>query len=61
LSLEARKDGYEGRPTMKRFMAKTAAERAAGNQPSRMKAFAAAFVTAATAGVLAYKLLRSGD
>ena len=46
---------------MKRFMAKTAAERAAGNQPSRMKAFAAATVTAAASGVLAYKLLRSGD
>ena len=46
---------------MKRFIAKTAGQRAAGNQPSRMRAFAAATVTAVTLGVIAYKVLRSGD
>jgi hypothetical protein len=46
---------------MKLFIAKTAAKRAAGRRPSRMQAFAAAGATAAMLGVLAYKLLRSGD
>ena len=46
---------------MKRFIAKTAGQRAAGNQPSRMRAFAAASVTALTLGVVTYKILRSGD
>jgi hypothetical protein len=46
---------------MKMFMAKTAAKRATGNRPSRTQAFAAAVVTAVTLGVVAYKILRSGD
>jgi hypothetical protein len=43
------------------FIAKTAAKRAAGERPSRTKAFIAAGATAGTAAVIAYKLLRSGD
>lgn len=46
---------------MRFFIAKTAAKRAAGGRPSRMQAFAAASGTAVMLGVLAYKLLRSGD
>jgi hypothetical protein len=46
---------------MKRFIAKTAGKRATGRRPSRTQAFAAAFATAAISGVIAYKLLRSGD
>ena len=46
---------------MKLFVAKTAAKRAAGSRPSRTQAFAAATATAAMLGVVAYKLLRSGD
>ena len=46
---------------MRLFIAKTAAKRAAGNRPSRTQAFVAAGATAITLGVLAYKLLRSGD
>jgi hypothetical protein len=46
---------------MRLFIAKTAAKRATGERPSRTKAFIAAGATAATAGALAYKLLRSGD
>jgi hypothetical protein len=46
---------------MKRFLAKTATQRAGGEQPSRMRAFAAATVTAFALGVVTYKLLRSGD
>jgi hypothetical protein len=61
LSLEARKTGYEGRSTMRMFIAKTAAKRATGDRPSRTKAFAAATATAFTLGIIAYKILRSGD
>jgi hypothetical protein len=46
---------------MRLFIAKTAAQRAAGERPSRTKAFIAACATAGMVGVLAYKLLRSGD
>jgi hypothetical protein len=46
---------------MRLFIAKTAAKRAAGSRPSRTQAFAAATATAGILGVLAYKLLRSGD
>jgi hypothetical protein len=38
----------------------TAAKRLAGERPSRTRAFLAAVVAAAGAGVLTYKLLRSG-
>jgi hypothetical protein len=46
---------------MRLFIAKAAAKRAAGNRPSRGQAFVAAVAAAVTLGVLAYKLLRSGD
>ena len=46
---------------MRLFIAKTAAKRATGNRPSRTQTFVAATATAITLGVLAYKLLRSGD
>jgi hypothetical protein len=46
---------------MRLFIAKTAAKRAAGKKPSRAQALLAASATAVTLGVLAYKLLRSGD
>lgn len=46
---------------MKLFIAKAAAKRAVGARPSRTQAFFAATATAAMLGVLAYKLLRSGD
>jgi hypothetical protein len=46
---------------MKMFIAKTAAKRAGGNRPSRTQAFVAASATAVTLGVLAYRILRSGD
>ena len=46
---------------MRLFIAKTAAKRATGHRPSRAQAFFAACATAITLGVLAYKLLRSGD
>jgi len=46
---------------MRMFMAKTAAKRATGERPSRTKAFAAATATALTLGIIAYKILRSGD
>jgi hypothetical protein len=45
---------------MKTFVAKTAAERAAGNRPSRTQAFFAAAATAVMLGAVTYKLLRSG-
>lgn len=61
MSLEARKDGYEGRSTMRMFVAKTAAKRATGTRPSRTQAFAAAAATAVTLGVVAYKILRSDN
>jgi hypothetical protein len=38
----------------------TAAKRLAGERPSRTRAFLAASVVAVGAGVLTYKLLRSG-
>jgi hypothetical protein len=38
-----------------------ASQRLAGGRPSRTAAFVAAAVTGFAAGVLAYKLLRSGD
>jgi hypothetical protein len=41
--------------------AKAAAERLAGSRPSRVRAFFAAAAAALAAGVLVYKLLRSGD
>jgi hypothetical protein len=44
---------------VKFFVAKTAAKRAAGQRPSRTKAFTAATVTAGVLGALTYKLLRS--
>jgi hypothetical protein len=37
-----------------------AAQRLAGERPSRVRAFVAAAVTGVAAGALAYKLLRSG-
>lgn len=37
-----------------------AAQRLAGEQPSRPRAFVAAVVTGVAAGVIVYKLLRSG-
>jgi hypothetical protein len=43
------------------FIAKTAAKRASGHRPSRTQAFIAATATAALLGVVAYKVLRSGD
>jgi hypothetical protein len=46
---------------MKTFIAKTAAKRASGARPSRTQAFFAATATAVALGVLAYKVLRSGD
>jgi hypothetical protein len=46
---------------MRLVIAKAAAKRASGNRPSRAQAFVAAAATAVTLGVLAYKLLRSGD
>jgi hypothetical protein len=46
---------------MKKFIAKTAADRAAGERPSRAKAFVAAGAAAVMSGIVAYKLLRSGD
>jgi hypothetical protein len=46
---------------MKLFVAKTAAQRAAGRRPSRTQAFLAASAAAGMLGALAYKLLRSGD
>jgi hypothetical protein len=46
---------------MRLFVAKAAAKRATGNRPSRTQAFVAAGATAISLGVLAYKLLRSGD
>jgi hypothetical protein len=51
----------ERRPVMRLFVAKTAAKRAAGSRPSRTQAFVAASATAGMLGVLAYKLLRSGE
>jgi hypothetical protein len=41
-------------------LSEAAAERAAGGQPSRPRAFVAAAVAAVAAGVLVYKVLRSG-
>lgn len=46
---------------MRLFVAKTAAKRATGTRPSRTQAFVAAGATAVMLGVVAYKLLRSGD
>jgi hypothetical protein len=46
---------------MRLFIAKTAAQRAAGHRPSRTQAFVAATAAAGMLGALAYKLLRSGD
>jgi len=46
---------------MRPFAIKTAAQRVAGERPSRVRAFFAAAVTAGAAGVVAYRLLRSGD
>lgn len=46
---------------MKLTIAKAAAKRAVGDRPSRTQAFVAASATATMLGVLAYKLLRSGD
>jgi hypothetical protein len=40
--------------------AEAAAERLAGERPSRPRAFLAACAAAAAAGVVVYKLLRSG-
>jgi hypothetical protein len=41
-------------------LTETAAERLAGDQPSRPRAFVAAAAAAVAAGVLVYRLLRSG-
>jgi hypothetical protein len=45
---------------MTSIAAEAAERRLAGQQPSRPRAFLAAFVAAAAAGVVVYKLLRSG-
>ncbi|HEY5694834.1 MAG TPA: hypothetical protein VIR14_10015 [Gaiellaceae bacterium] len=45
---------------MKPIVVKAAAQRLAGELPSRPRAFFAALVTAGAAGVLVYRLLRSG-
>lgn len=52
---------WEGRSAMRSFIAKTTAQRAAGNRPSRTQAFVAAAATAVMLGAVAYKLLRSGE
>jgi hypothetical protein len=44
---------------VKFFVGKTAAKRAAGQRPSRTKAFTAATATGSAVGALTYKLLRS--
>jgi hypothetical protein len=46
---------------MRPILVKAAAERLAGERPSRARAFFAALATAAAAGVFAYRLLRSGS
>ena len=45
---------------MRGVAVKAAAQRVAGERPSRVRAFFAAAVTAGAAGVFAYKALRSG-
>ena len=45
---------------MTSMAAEAAAERLGGERPSRLRALVAAGVAAAAAGVLVYKLLRSG-
>jgi hypothetical protein len=46
---------------MTSIAAEAAAERLAGQRPSRSRALLAACAAAAAAGVVVYKLLRSGD
>lgn len=46
---------------MKKLIVKAGAQRATGVKPSRTQAFLAATATAVTLGVVAYKILRSGD
>jgi hypothetical protein len=46
---------------MRPIVIKTAAQRVAGEHPSRTRAFFAALATATATGVFAYKLLRSGS
>jgi hypothetical protein len=46
---------------MKGLLAETVAERAAGEQASRTRALLAATFVAVGAGVVTYKLLRSGS
>jgi hypothetical protein len=46
---------------MTSIAAETAAQRVAGQRPSRPRALLAAFAAAAAAGVVVYKLLRSGN
>lgn len=45
---------------MRPIVINAAAQRVAGERPSRARAFFAAVVTAAATGVFAYRLLRSG-
>lgn len=45
---------------MAAYATETVGERLAGHRPSRVRALAAAAVAAVGAGVLTYKLLRSG-
>jgi hypothetical protein len=61
LAVLSQTEHTERRSAMKFFVAKRAAKRAAGSRPSRTQAFVAATATAAMLGVVAYKLLRSGD
>jgi len=46
---------------MRPVVFKAAAQRVAGERPSRTRAFFAALVTAGATGVFVYRILRSGD
>jgi len=46
---------------MKGMILKAGAERASGTKPSRSRAFLAATATAVALGLVAYKILRSGE
>jgi hypothetical protein len=48
-------------PAMSDFVGEAVADRLKGDEPSRLRALGAAILIGIAAGVLAYKLLRSGS